>query len=118
MTIAAFPWTEPAAAFCRGGAVAFGNFDGVHRGHAALLAELRREAQAVGGAAVAITFDPHPLQLLQPERFLPVLTTPADRAELLQASGAEHVLLLQTTRELLRLSPAEFFDQVIRDRLD
>jgi riboflavin kinase/FMN adenylyltransferase len=92
--------------------VTIGNFDGVHRGHAALLATLRRQAQAVGGPAVVLTFDPHPLQLLRPEQFLPVLTTPPERAELLQACGADHVLILQTTRELLRLTAEEFFTQI------
>jgi riboflavin kinase/FMN adenylyltransferase len=101
----------------RGGAVTIGNFDGVHRGHAALLAELRRAASAVGGPAVAVTFDPHPLQLLRPEQFLPLLTTPADRAELLTAAGADHVLLLRTRPELLRLTAEEFFTQVLLGRL-
>jgi riboflavin kinase/FMN adenylyltransferase len=97
--------------------VTVGNFDGVHRGHAALLAELRRQARAVGGPAVALTFDPHPLQILRPEQFQPVLTTANDRAELIQACGADSVLLLRTTPALLHLSAAEFFHQVLRERL-
>src|SRR5690348_12414238 len=79
----------PAA--CRGGAVTVGNFDGVHRGHQALLAELRRQADALRGPAVALTFDPHPLRLLRPEQFQPVLTTLADRTELLHRYGADQV---------------------------
>src|SRR5262245_57166948 len=63
----------------RGGAVAIGNFDGVHQGHAALLVELRRQAAAVNGPAVALTLDPHPLQLLRPHSFLPPLSIPEDR---------------------------------------
>src|SRR5438132_5290260 len=97
----------------RGGAIAIGNFDGVHRGHAALLAELRRQAHAVRGPAVAVTFDPPPLRLLHPERFQPVLTTVADRAELLQRRGADHVLILRTTPALLHLSAKEFFEEVV-----
>src|SRR6185369_2673870 len=69
----------------RNGAVAVGNFDGVHRGHAALIAELRARAHAVNGPAVAVTFDPHPIALLAPDRLLPLLTTVSDRAELLHA---------------------------------
>jgi riboflavin kinase/FMN adenylyltransferase len=111
-------WNLPPPAPCRGGAVTVGNFDGVHRGHAALLAEVRRLALAVRGPAVVLTFDPHPLQLLHPERFMPVLTTPADRAELLQACGADHVLILQTTPDLLRLSAEEFFNRILRRGLD
>jgi riboflavin kinase/FMN adenylyltransferase len=110
-------WDQTPPAASRRGAVAVGNFDGVHRGHAALVAELRSQARAVGGPAVALAFDPHPLQLLRPELFQPVLTTPAQRAELLRACGASHVLILETTPALLQLSAAEFFQQVLRERL-
>ncbi len=114
MATATLNWLEPPPSACRNGALTIGNFDGVHRGHAALLAELRRQAQAVGGPAVAVTFDPHPLQLLRPERFEPVLTSIPDRAELLHAAGADHVVILRTTPELLHLSASEFFESVVR----
>ena len=114
MSIQTIAWDETPPASCRGGAVAVGNFNGVHRGHLALLAELRKQADVLKGPAVAVTFDPHPLQLLRPEKFLPVLTTVAERARLLAANGADHVVILRTTRELLQLSAREFFDQVIR----
>jgi riboflavin kinase/FMN adenylyltransferase len=102
---------------CRGGAVSVGNFDGVHRGHAALVAELAARARQVGGPAVAVTFDPHPIALLAPERLQPLLTTPPDRAELLQAAGADHVLILRTTPELLHLEARAFVDRVLGERL-
>jgi riboflavin kinase/FMN adenylyltransferase len=117
MSIQALDWHEPPPPACRQGAVAVGNFDGVHRGHAALLAVLRRQAEAVGGPAVVLTFDPHPLKLLRPERFLPVLTAAEARAELLQGAGADHVLILQTTPDLLQLTAAEFFQKVLREGL-
>jgi riboflavin kinase/FMN adenylyltransferase len=101
----------------RGGAVSIGNFDGVHRGHAALLAELRRQAEAVGGPAVAVTFDPPPLRLLQPAKYQPALTTLETRAALLEARGADQVLILRTTHDLLHLSADDFFQQVIRAHL-
>ena len=88
MAIHARTWDEPLPETCRGGAVTIGNFDGVHRGHQALLAELVRQARALPGPAVAVTFDPHPLQLLRPASFQPVLTTVADRADYLQQYGA------------------------------
>jgi riboflavin kinase / FMN adenylyltransferase len=117
MASAALPWDETPPPAFRGGAVTIGNFDGVHRGHVALLTELRARARAAGGPAVVVTFDPHPLQLLRPEQFLPLLTEPADRVELLQAHGADHVVVLQTTPELLRLTAAQFFAEVVRQRL-
>jgi riboflavin kinase / FMN adenylyltransferase len=114
MPTATLALDETPPAWCRDGALSIGNFDGVHRGHAALLAELRRQAGTAGGPAVAVTFDPHPLQLLRPERFEPVLTTLADRAELLQFHGADHVVILRTTPVLLQLTAADFFARVIR----
>ena len=110
-------WEATPPPECRKGAVTIGNFDGVHRGHASLLDETRRQAQQLGGPAVVVTFDPHPLQLLRPERFLPVLTTPEEKARLLQALGADHVIILRTTFDLLRLDPAEFFRAVVQERL-
>src|SRR5438105_811671 len=107
---------SPAPDAAQGGAVAVGNFDGVHRGHLALLAELRRQAEAVGGPAAVVTFDPHPLQLLAPESFLPPLTTLDDRVGLLRRHGADAVVPLHTTPELLRLAPEEFFGRVLRQK--
>jgi len=117
MATVKFDWKEMPPADCRGAAVTFGNFDGVHRGHAALLDELIGRARALLIPAIAVTFDPHPLQLLRPEQFQPVLTTVADRADLIQSLGVDHVLILQTTPELLQLTAEEFFEQVVRSRL-
>jgi riboflavin kinase / FMN adenylyltransferase len=100
----------------RGGVVAVGNFDGVHRGHAALIATAR-ELAGHDRPVVPVTFDPHPLVLLAPERFQPPLTTVAERARLLHSIGADHVVVLETTPELLGLSPEAFFSRVIREML-
>ncbi len=117
MAVEILNWEETFPAACRGGAAAIGNFDGVHRGHLALVGELVRQARRVSGPAVAVTVDPHPLRLRRPERYQPVLTTPADRAALLEAHGADHVVILRTTPALLALRAKEFFEQVIRQRL-
>jgi riboflavin kinase/FMN adenylyltransferase len=99
----------------RGGVVAVGNFDGVHRGHAELLRQARLLAGEVGGPVTVVTFDPHPLQLLAPERFLPPLTTTADRARFLHEAGADAVVFLRTNADLLALTPEEFFQSVLRN---
>ena len=101
----------------RGGIVSIGNFDGVHVGHAALLRETRAVAAAVGGPVLAMTFDPHPLCLLAPERYQVALTTIADRAEQLEQIGVDQVIVLRTTPELLNLTPEAFFQRILRDRL-
>jgi riboflavin kinase/FMN adenylyltransferase len=117
MAIHTLEWDQPPPTSCRHGVVAIGNFDAVHIGHAALLAEARRLAAQTGGSAAVLTFDPHPLQLLRPERFLPLLTTPADRATLLLQVGADEVVVMHTTPELLQLTPELFFQRVLADGL-
>jgi riboflavin kinase/FMN adenylyltransferase len=114
MAIHIIPWHEAPPPGCRGGALSVGNFDGVHRGHVALLEELRHQGAQVGGPAVALTFDPHPLHLLHPDSYPTPLTTPAERGRLLLAHGADEVVLLRTTDEFLRLTAEEFFTRVVR----
>jgi riboflavin kinase / FMN adenylyltransferase len=109
-------WNETPPEACRAGAVAVGNFDGVHQGHAALLTALASQARAHAGPAVALTFDPHPVELLRPGQTPPALTTVTDRARLLHDLGADHVVTLHTVPQLLALSPEEFFHQVLRGR--
>lgn len=118
MAVHTIDWNALPPDDCRRGAVAIGNFDGVHRGHAALLAELRRQADDINGPAIALTFDPHPIELLRPGQTPPRLTTPEDRTRLLHELGADHVLVLRATHELLALRAAEFFAQVIQEHLD
>jgi riboflavin kinase/FMN adenylyltransferase len=110
-------WQQPPPESCRHGAVAIGNFDGAHRGHASLIAELVPAARRLGGPAVALMFDPHPSVLLRPEKSVPLLTSPAERAEQLHLLGADQVLTLRTTPSLLTLRAVEFFEQVVRQRL-
>jgi riboflavin kinase / FMN adenylyltransferase len=109
MAIFTHTLNDPIPDTCRGGTLAIGNFDGVHRGHQSLLAEAARQARS----AVAVTFDPHPIQLLRPDRVEPFLSTRADRADLLLQYGADHVLILQTTPALLQLTAREFFERII-----
>jgi len=101
---------------CRGGAVTVGNFDGVHRGHVSLMAALKDAGQRVGGPAVAVTFDPHPMTLLAPGRIAAPLTTVADRTELLHAAGADAVVVLRTTPELLAIRARDFLADVLGER--
>jgi riboflavin kinase/FMN adenylyltransferase len=117
VTILTLDWCEMSPEGCRGGAVTIGNFDGVHRGHAALLAEVRARASAVRGPEVALTFDPHPIQILRPDQAPAVLTTTEDRGQLLHELGADWVMFLRATPSLLGLSAADFFEQVVRQRL-
>lgn len=102
----------------RRGAVAIGNFDGVHRGHLAIVRRLLERAQAVGGPAIVFTFDPHPVRLLRPERCPPPLTWIERKAQLLAALGVYKVVAYPTDEELLRLSARDFFQRIVLDTLD
>ena len=97
------------------GCVAIGNFDGVHLGHAVMLTALRELAAEQGAPAVAVTFDPHPIAVLRPEFTPPILTTVADRIELLRAAGADSVIVLPVTKTLLEMTAEQFFHAVIVD---
>ena len=97
----------------RGAFVAVGNFDGVHRGHAHLLARLRSLADKAGVPALALTFDPSPATVLRPEASPVPLTWLDRRVELIEAAGATQVGVFQTGPWLLGLTAREFFDRVI-----
>ncbi len=106
----------PAAAL--GGAVAIGNFDGVHLGHLRIVRRLLERAREVGGPAIVFTFDPHPALLLRPDECPPPLTWMERKAELLAAHGVDKIVAYPTDEALLRLSAQEFFDKIVRDALD
>jgi riboflavin kinase/FMN adenylyltransferase len=98
-------------------AVAVGNFDGVHLGHAAIVRRLVAAAETLGVPAVALTFDPHPASLVRPGRSPAPLTTPARRAELLLALGLDAVLVQPTDAGFVALSAEEFFARILRGQL-
>jgi riboflavin kinase/FMN adenylyltransferase len=98
-------------------AVTMGNFDGVHRGHHAVLGLVVDRARTQGLHAVAITFDPHPLAVLNPDRAPEPLSTTEHKLELLAAAGLEAVLVMPFTQELALWSPRQFVQEVIVDAL-
>lgn len=101
----------------RRGAVTIGNFDGVHRGHARLVERLLAKASEVGGPAIVFTFDPHPVRLLRPESVPPPLTWTDRKAQLLDELGVTAVVAYPTDEALLALSPQQFFERIVRERL-
>ena len=99
------------------GAVAIGNFDGVHRGHARIIERLRARANALECPAVVFTFDPHPLTLLRPEAAPPPLTWTDRKITLLAELGIDGVVVYPTDAPFLALSAAEFFEGVVQESL-
>src|SRR5688572_5968975 len=102
----------------RAGAVAIGNFDGVHLGHAKIVERLLAVARQVNGPAVVFTFDPHPVRLLRPQQAPPPLTWTERKVQLLGELGVDHVIAYPTDEALLQLSAEAFFTQIVRERLD
>jgi riboflavin kinase/FMN adenylyltransferase len=88
--------------------VTIGNFDGVHLGHLKLIQQVVDRSRALDLHSFAITFDPHPEQVLVPERKLTYLSTAEERKEILQQSGIHSVWICPFTRDLARLEPEEF----------
>jgi riboflavin kinase / FMN adenylyltransferase len=101
----------------RGSAVAIGNFDGVHLGHARLVERLRAMARQVGGPAVVFTFDPPPTRILRPEAAPEPLLTLDRKVEILEKLHADAVLVYPTDKALLEMEAREFFDRIVCRRL-
>jgi riboflavin kinase/FMN adenylyltransferase len=98
-------------------AVALGAFDGVHLGHRALLRTALTRARAAGLEAVACTFDPHPMEVLQPDRAPRPITTLDERLALIGETGVDAVVVLAFTRELASIEPEAFVKDVLLGRL-
>ncbi|ACO34207.1 MULTISPECIES: bifunctional riboflavin kinase/FMN adenylyltransferase [Acidobacterium] len=92
---------------------AIGNFDGVHRGHQAIIADVRARAAALQAASVAVTFDPHPVRLLRPEAAPRLITPLPERLDLLAATGLDATLVLPFTREFSQTPARDFAERVL-----
>ncbi len=90
--------------------VTIGSFDGLHRGHAAVLGCLVALAKESNAKAVAVTFDPHPVAVHRPEAAPVLLTGLTDRLELLARTGVDAVLLVRYTLEFAAQTPPEFVE--------
>jgi riboflavin kinase/FMN adenylyltransferase len=100
-----------------GSAVCIGVFDGVHRGHQAVLTRTIERAEQLGVASVVVTFDPHPSEVVRPGTTPPQLSTLEHRVALLAQAGVAAVCVLPFTAELAALSPEDFVRSVLVDRL-
>lgn len=97
--------------------VTLGNFDGVHRGHQAVLGQVTQVARSRGLKSVAVTFQPHPIAVLHPGRAPQELMSADQRVEAIAAAGIDSVLLLEFTREFAAQTPQEFVDSVFVEAL-
>jgi len=94
-----------------------GNFDGVHRGHQWVIAEVVARARSLGVRSIAVTFDPHPARVIRPEASLPLITPLSQKLELLAATGIDDVLILPFTTELSHMTARAFATDVLQRTL-
>lgn len=95
--------------------VVIGVFDGVHKGHQALLNRAKEIAD--GRSIVALTFDPHPRTVFAPDSVPPMLTTLADRVELLKIHNADQVAVMKFNEKFAAMSPEDFVKNILVDQL-
>jgi riboflavin kinase/FMN adenylyltransferase len=99
-----------------GTVVTVGSFDGVHRGHAAVLREIAERARAARRHSVLVTFDPHPLAVVNPAAAPPLLTTGPERREILAQTGLDYAVLLRFDHRLAELAAEDFVREILLRR--
>jgi riboflavin kinase / FMN adenylyltransferase len=106
-----------AASLPRGGIATIGNFDGVHLGHRRILESVTARARESGRPSVAITFEPHPLAVLRPDRAPRRLQTLRQKEEAIESLGIENLLVIPFTRDFSLTEPEDFVREVLHARL-
>lgn len=94
--------------------VTIGNFDGVHLGHQILFSEVVHKAYAAQGTSVAITFAPHPLQVVRPEIGIKLISTCEQKRELIAMASIDVLVIIPFTRDFAHMPAAAFVDEVLR----
>lgn len=105
------------ADFARGTAVAVGKFDGVHLGHRAIIAALKRASDERGLDAVVFTFENNPLTLLSPDSCPRPVASPSQRVELLEATGIDCCVMVPFDREFAEITARDFIEQLLVGKL-
>jgi riboflavin kinase/FMN adenylyltransferase len=97
--------------------VAFGVFDGVHRGHQFIFKKAIERAKEIGGTSVVYTFDPHPVKILVPNACPPMITTLPQKLELIAGQGIGQAVVEKFTKAFARQTPEKFFQKIVLERL-
>jgi riboflavin kinase/FMN adenylyltransferase len=111
-------WNANGRDLPHGGVATIGNFDGVHLGQRAILDRVVERAREIGGPAVVITFDPHPVAVLRPDQAPLPLTTPAQKERLLAEVGIDAMLIIRFTPDLARVEAEPFIRDFLHGQLD
>jgi riboflavin kinase/FMN adenylyltransferase len=95
-----------------------GNFDGVHLGHQKIITTVLRRAKELKGTPMAITFDPHPMVVIAPERKIKILTTLEEKAKLMEEMGIKVFLCIQFTKAFSNMHPDDFINDVLVKKIN
>ncbi|PYX29744.1 MAG: bifunctional riboflavin kinase/FMN adenylyltransferase [Acidobacteria bacterium] len=97
--------------------VSVGNFDGIHRAHLFVLGEIVKRAKTLHAKSMAVTFEPHPARILRPDSTFKLLTPTNEKLRLLGETEIDAVLLLPFSRDLSLMTPHQFANKILKDRL-
>ena len=97
--------------------ITIGNFDGVHIGHQALFHEVIEKADAIDGTSIAMTFEPHPIRVLQKNNNPPLITLQEQKTELIERSGMDVLICVPFTKQFASLSAEDFIKDLLIDKI-
>jgi riboflavin kinase / FMN adenylyltransferase len=95
-----------------------GNYDGVHLGHQKILSMVGKKAEEINGTSMVMTFDPHPVKIIAPEKNVKLLTTPEEKARLIAKMGIDVLLFITFTKEFSQIAPDEFISELLVKKLN
>jgi riboflavin kinase/FMN adenylyltransferase len=94
--------------------LAIGVFDGVHRGHQAVISTSAKHAQSANGTPVVVTFDPHPMKVLRPREAPHLLTATQHKIKLIRTLGVQHLLVIKFDKTFASTAPEDFVQQLVK----
>jgi len=98
--------------------ITIGNFDGLHLGHQKIIQTVLQESEDINGTSMVVTFDPHPMKILAPEREIKLLTTPKERERLIRTMGIHVLLCITFNEEFSQLMPDDFIDDILVKKIN
>ncbi|MGC9967907.1 MAG: bifunctional riboflavin kinase/FAD synthetase [Syntrophobacteraceae bacterium] len=98
-------------------AITIGNFDGVHMGHQALFRRVKQWAEELNGESIVVTFDPHPLEVLFPEKAPSFITSHRQKLDLIASCGIDATIVIPFDHEFSRMSAREFVEVILVEKI-
>ena len=98
--------------------ITIGNFDGLHLGHQKIIQTVLQESEDINGTSMVVTFDPHPMKILAPEREIKLLTTPKERERLIRTMGIHVLLCITFNEEFSQLMPDDFIGDILVKKIN